>query len=95
MLPIIEPKSWGGRECLEFLFIFIRFLCQVLTLVIIFRAILSWISPSFANKLAIVPDQITGPVLSPLRRIIPGAGMLDITPLIAIILLQLISRLLP
>ena len=80
---------------MEFFFNFIRFLCQVLTISIIFRAIVSWFSPSPTNRLVIVLYQVTEPVLSSLRRIIPRAGMLDFTPLVAIILLQVISGLLP
>ena len=44
--------------------------------------------------LAIILYKVTEPFLAPLRRIIPKAGMLDFTPLVAIILLQLIARLL-
>ena len=73
---------------------FISFLCQVLTLAIFLRAILSWFSPR-PNILTIILDKITEPVLAPLRRIIPRAGMFDFTPLAAIILLQLIVYLLP
>ena len=80
---------------MAFLFDFIRFLLQVLTIAIIFRTILSWFALSPTNRLVIVLYQVTEPVLSPLRRIIPRAGMLDFTPLVAVILLQLISRLLP
>jgi len=39
--------------------------------------------------------RITEPILSPLRRIIPRFGVLDFSPLVAIILLQLIANLLP
>lgn len=79
---------------MAFLFNFIKFLCEVLTLLIIARAILSWFSPRPTNRLAIILYQVTEPVLSPLRRIIPRVGMLDFTPLVAIILLQLIRYLL-
>ena len=78
-----------------FLVNFVEILCNVLTIAIIFRVILSWFSPSPTNRLAIVLVQITEPFLRPLRRIIPRARMLDFTPLVAIIILQLISRLLP
>lgn len=74
---------------------FIRILCEVLTVAIILRVILSWFSPSPTNRLFIILLQITEPMLSPLRRIIPRAGMLDFTPLVAIIGLQLIANLLP
>ncbi len=80
---------------MTFLFHFLSLLCEVLTLAILIRAILSWFSPRPTNMLANILYQITEPILSPLRRIIPRLGMLDFTPLVAIILLQLISRLLP
>jgi len=78
-----------------FLFSFIRILCQVLTIAIFLRAILSWFSPTPTNILAVILYRVTEPILAPLRRIIPRVGMLDFTPLVAIIILQLIYRLLP
>lgn len=80
---------------MAFLFDFIRILCEVLTLAIVFRVILSWFSPNPTNRLAVILYKVTEPVLAPLRRIIPRVGMLDFTPLAAIILLQLIASLLP
>ena len=80
---------------MAFLLDFIRILCEVLTLAIILRAILSWFSPSPTNVLAVILYKVTEPLLSPLRRIIPRAGMFDFTPLAAIILLQLIASFLP
>ena len=35
---------------------------------------------------------VTEPILSPLRSVVPRMGMFDLTPLIAIILLQVIRR---
>ena len=76
---------------MAFLIDFLRLLCEVLSLAIIFRAILSWVSPSPSNLLAVILYKVTEPLLAPLRRIIPRAGMFDLTPLVAIILLQLIA----
>jgi len=78
----------------ELLFNFIRLLCEVLTFAIFIRVILSWFVTR-PNTLTIILDKITEPLLAPLRRIIPRAGMFDFTPLVAIILLQLIANLLP
>jgi len=78
----------------EFVLVCIRYLCEVLTLAIIFRVILFWFSPSPTHRLAIILLQITEPFLRPLRRIIPRAGTLDFTPLAAIVILMLISYLL-
>lgn len=36
---------------------------------------------------------ITEPILDPLRRVIPRLGMIDLTPLVAIILIQVIGNL--
>lgn len=76
---------------MAFLFAFIGWLCEVFTLVIIARVIVSWFSPRPTNRLAIILYQLTEPLLAPLRRIIPRVGMFDFTPLAAIILLQLIA----
>ena len=74
---------------------FIRIVCEVLTIAIILRAILSWFSLSPTNRLVIILNRFTEPILAPLRRIIPRAGVIDFTPLVAIILLQLIICRLP
>ena len=78
---------------MEFLFKFIGILCEVLTVAIFLRVILSWFQTS-PNTLTHILDRITEPILAPLRRIIPRAGMFDFTPMVAIILLQVIARLL-
>lgn len=75
------------------LFTFIRIIAELLTLAIFIRAILSWVSQR-PNSITIILDKIVEPLLSPLRRIMPRTGMFDFTPLIAIILLQVIVRLL-
>ncbi len=80
---------------MTFLFSFLKLLCEALTIVIFLRAILSWFSPGQTNMLTNILYQVTEPLLAPLRRIIPRVGMLDLTPLVAIILLQLITYLLP
>lgn len=59
---------------------------------IFFRAILSWVNPNPYSSLARALDQITEPILGPLRRIIPRIGMIDITPMIAIFILIAIQR---
>ena len=74
-------------------------ICQVLTFAVFINAILSWIvmvSPRnrFVISLYQVFRQITAPILAPLRRIIPLIGMMDITPIIAIVILQIISQVL-
>jgi YggT family protein len=79
---------------MDILFSFIRLACDVLTFAIIIRAVLSWFLTQ-PNTLTIMLDKLTEPVLAPLRRIVPRVGMFDLTPMVAIILLQLIANMLP
>ena len=79
---------------MEILAAIIRYLCELLSLIIIARVIVSWFSPRPTNRLAIILYQLTEPFLAPLRRIVPRAGMFDFTPLVAILILWLIIRLL-
>ncbi|MBI4297805.1 MAG: YggT family protein [Chloroflexi bacterium] len=71
---------------------FIFALIQVLTFAIFGRAILSWFPGGSDNFIGRFVFEITEPVLAPLRRIIPMMGAFDITPIVAIILLQVIGQ---
>jgi len=65
----------------------------VLSIAIFARAILSWfpnIDPR--NPIMEFLVTVTEPILAPLRAIVPRLGMIDITPMLAIILLQVIGR---
>ena len=75
----------------ELLLTIIYVLCQVLTFAVIIRAVLSWFAIRPDNPLMSLLYLITEPILAPLRRIIPMVGMFDITPIVAIILLQVIN----
>lgn len=79
---------------MDFAIIFITLVCNVLTIAIFIRVLLSWLpipmsGPVFGPLMAIL-YQITEPLLGPLRRIIPPLGLIDITPVVAILLLQLV-----
>ena len=71
----------------------IRLLCDVLTILILLRVVVSWFSLRSTNVLIVILYRVTEPLLAPLRRIIPRVGMFDFTPLVAVILLQLIRHL--
>ena len=80
---------------MDILYDLIRLLCDVLTILILLRVVVTWISPGSTNKLVIILYRLTEPILAPLRRIIPRVGRFDFTPVVAIILIQLIYYLLP
>lgn len=68
----------------------VYYLCRILAITIFVRAILSWFTVSRYNLLVTLLDDVVGPILSPLRRIVPRLGMFDITPLVAVVLLYII-----
>ena len=76
----------------------IRIFLEVLSFCIFVRVLLSWFIMYTRNSVVItfyhVFHQITEPILKPLHRIIPNIGMVDITPIVAIILLYIIDMVL-
>ena len=73
----------------------IRYVCDILTILILLRVVVSWYSPRPTNKLVIILYRLTEPILAPLRRIIPRVGRFDFSPLVAIIAIQVIYYFLP
>ncbi|HEX8919144.1 MAG TPA: YggT family protein [Chloroflexota bacterium] len=70
---------------------FISILGTVLWVAIFIRAILSWVAPQGGNAVSRVLVDITEPVLAPIRRILPPLGGFDLSPIVAIILIQVVS----
>ncbi len=64
----------------------------MLTAAIFFRIILSWFRMDPSNPLVMALHEITEPILGPLRRVVPRLGMFDLTPMVAIILIQIIGQ---
>jgi YggT family protein len=60
----------------------------VLTVLIVVRAFWSWVSPYPANPAQRLLWNLTEPVLAPVRSFLPNMGGLDLSPLVAILLLQ-------
>lgn len=58
---------------------------------ILIRALLSWVNPDPRNPVVQALDAITEPILQPLRQVVPRIGMIDITPMVALIVLQVIA----
>ena len=63
----------------------------VYSLLIIMRVIFSW-GMDYGNRLMRFLIRVTEPLLGPARRMIPSVGMLDISPIIVILLLQLLQN---
>lgn len=73
---------------------FIKILVNVLWFALLARVVLSWINLSPTNPLVVIINQITEPILAPIRRVLPKMGMIDLSPMVALIIIIVIQRLL-
>jgi YggT family protein len=77
-------------------------LLSVLTWIIIIQVILSWLfafnvlntSSGGVRAFVVALDRITAPLYRPIRRILPDFGGIDFSPLVILILIQVIKKLL-
>jgi YggT family protein len=60
--------------------------------VILARVLMSWVQVDPYSPLAQTIYQLTEPVLQPIRDLLPPAAGLDFSPIIAIILLQVLGQ---
>ncbi|RLC72271.1 MAG: YggT family protein [Chloroflexi bacterium] len=79
---------------MDLLVYFIDVFFTLLNLAILARVLLSWFRVSPYHPLVDFLYRVTEPILAPLRRVIPPIGMVDISPVIALILLQIIQQVL-
>jgi YggT family protein len=74
-----------------FFIYFINLLAQVITILVIAKVILSYfMSPYHPIRETI--DRMVNPLLEPIRRVMPSTGMIDFSPLILLVLMQLLRR---
>jgi YggT family protein len=77
-------------------------LLSILTWIIIIQVILSWllafnvlnVHSGGVRAFAVALDRITAPLYRPIRRIMPDFGGIDFSPLVILILIQVVKRLL-
>jgi YggT family protein len=79
-----------------------KLLLSVLTWIIIVQVILSWLlafnvlnaSSGGVRAFIVALDRITAPLYRPIRRLLPDFGGIDFSPLVILILIQVINKLL-
>lgn len=65
-----------------------------MTFAIIGRSLLSWVDPGMRSPVGQFLIKVTEPIIAPIRQVIPSLGMFDISPIIALLLLQVVQRML-
>lgn len=69
----------------------VQLFVQVLIFAVIARSLLTWFPIDRRGPLVRALDAITDPILQPVRRIVPTVGAFDISPMVAILVLYVIS----
>jgi YggT family protein len=69
-------------------------LIDVYSLILLGSVILSWVRLPDDNPIVRIVHQLTEPVLSRVRSILPAAGGFDFSPMVVMLGLQLLKRLL-
>jgi YggT family protein len=80
----------------------VNLLLTILTWVIIIQVVLSWllafnvlnVHSGGVRNFIVALDRMTAPLYRPIRRILPDFGGLDFSPLVILILIQVIKKLL-
>jgi YggT family protein len=83
--PVADATTLSQTVYLVFTFLMIA---------IVIRALMSWFQLDPRSPLIQALNSVTEPVLEPFRRIIPRVMGLDFSPMVAIIVLGIVSRVL-
>ncbi|MFL6695342.1 MAG: YggT family protein [Ramlibacter sp.] len=86
-----------GRDGFEGVFLLalfglVRLVISSMTALVIVYAVLSWVQND--SPLADIIERLCAPLLRPIRRVIPLVGGIDLSPLVLLVLLQVVSMLL-
>src|SRR3954462_12019407 len=77
-------------------------LLSIVTWIIIIQVILSWllafnilnVSSGGVRTVIVVLDRLTAPIYRPIRRMLPDFGGIDFSPLVILLLIQVLKKLL-
>ena len=75
---------------MAFVVVFLRFLIIALYIVLLGRVLMSWVNPRFDGPVGRFLYETTEPFLAPIRRVLPQTGMLDLSPLVAFLVLTVL-----
>ena len=71
----------------------INLVANILIILVIVDSVLSFILSPY-HPVRVTVDRMVNPLLAPVRRVVPLVGMLDLSPLIFIVLVEILSSIL-
>lgn len=66
----------------------VQFASLLFTLALVVRVLASWLAKGMTNPVLEIIHKVTEPVLRPIRQLLPPMGMLDLSPLVALMLVK-------
>lgn len=69
---------------------FAKLIIWIYIIALLIQAVMSWVGNTYGNPLSNILHNLTAPLLGPIRNVVPNLGMIDISPMIAMIGLYVI-----
>lgn len=66
---------------------------NVFTIVLVARALYSWVDPGMTSPIGKFLRDVTEPIVAPIRQVIPPMGMLDLSIMVTMLLLIVLRQL--
>jgi YggT family protein len=66
---------------------------NILSLLLVARALFSWFDPGFSSSIGRFLFSITEPIVAPVRQIMPSTGMLDLSIMVTLLLIFMLRQL--
>ncbi|MDQ6950547.1 MAG: YggT family protein [Mariprofundales bacterium] len=66
-------------------------LCTAATFVVIARAVISWVSPDPYNPIVRIINQLSEPMIDPIRKRLPYFNGIDFSPMVVLLVLYFIN----
>lgn len=85
---IESHSAWPSLIGLSFIGV-LRASLDLFFYALLLQVILSWVNPH--TPIADVLTSLTKPILAPIQRILPSAGGIDFSPMVALILIQMLN----
>ncbi len=85
--PALLPLAWYAVLQLLELAVYVYIFALII------QAVISWVNPAAlqgGNPMGSLLNSLTYPIVAPISRVMPPIGMVDISPLIAILLLNIV-----
>lgn len=87
----MKSPAHSEGNAIAYVITFANILVTILEVAIFLRAMLTWFPMDPRQPLIRILNEITEPILAPLRQVVPRLGMVDITPMVAILILVVIQ----